>query len=160
MPKGRVKQAAKQGKRRVDPLSPKERSDRMSRVRSRANRSTEAIVAARLSESGADGWIQNDRSVIGCPDFYFPEARCAVFVDGCFWHGCARCRRRTPRSNRAFWVRKIDDNRRRDNRVRRTLRARRYKVLRVWEHEVRSGAWVKRVLQAIQVRSVNGRFAS
>lgn len=141
-------------KRNVDPLSSLERSDRMSRVRSKANRSTEAIVAARLSKMGVVGWTQNDKSVTGCPDFHFPVARIAIFVDGCFWHACPRCRRRTPRNNRAFWFKKINDNRRRDNRVRRALRARGYKVLRVWEHEVRGGAWVNRLLRAVQKRAV------
>lgn len=160
IPKGRVKMAKKRRQRRVDPLSPSERSERMSRVRSKANRTTEATVADRLTAAGAGGWILNDRSVAGCPDFHFPAARVAVFVDGCFWHGCPRCRRRTPRNNRAFWSKKIDDNRRRDNRVRRSLRARGYKVLRVWEHEARGGAWVNRVLRAIQERGAGLGFAS
>lgn len=160
MSKVRVKQPEKRAIKRVDPLSPTERSEHMSRVRNKANRSTEATVAARLSEADVGGWILNDPSVMGCPDFHFPAAKIAIFVDGCFWHGCPRCRRRTPRNNRAFWLKKIGDNRRRDNRVRRALRTRGYKVLRVWEHEVRSGSWVNRVLRAIQERSVGERFAS
>lgn len=160
MSKGRVKKGAKRGNQRVDPLSPTERSERMSRIRNKTNRSTETTVATRLSEANVDGWILNDRSVTGCPDFHFPAEKIAIFVDGCFWHGCPRCRRRVPRNNRAFWLKKIDDNRRRDNRVRRALRARGYKVFRVWEHEARSGAWVNRVLRAIQERDIGERFAS
>lgn len=160
MPKGRVKKAVKGGQGRMDPLTPSERSERMSRVRNRANRSTETVVAARLTAAGARGWVLNDRSVEGCPDFHFSATKVAVFVDGCFWHGCPRCRRRTPRNNRAFWLKKIDDNRRRDNRVRRALRNRGYTVLRVWEHEARGGAWVNRVLRAIQARGVGEPLAS
>jgi DNA mismatch endonuclease, patch repair protein len=157
MPKGRVKMAI-QG--RLDPLSPSERLERMSRVRNRANRSTEMVVAARLTAAGAGGWALNDPIIAGCSDFHFPAAMVAVFVDGCFWHGCPRCRRRTPRNNHAFWQEKIDANRRRDNRVRRALRARGYKVLRVWEHEARGGTWINRVLRAIQDRGVTERLAS
>lgn len=125
----------------------------MSRVRSTANRSTEAAVATVLAENGIGGWILNDRSVAGSPDFHFPAQKIALFVDGCFWHACPRCRRRTPRNNRAFWQKKIDDNRRRDDRVRRALRSRGYRVLRVWEHQARGGTWLRRVLRAIQERA-------
>ena len=143
---------AKRTLTRVDPLSPTERSERMSRVRNRANRSTEATVAVRLTEVGLNGWIQNDAAIVGRPDFHFPASRIVVFVDGCFWHGCPHCRRRTPRNNRAFWLKKIADNCRRDNRVRRSLRNRGYKVLRVWEHAARAGSWINRLLRAIQER--------
>lgn len=160
MPRGRVKKAVRRGQGRRDPLTPSERSERMSRVRNRANRSTERVVAARLTAAGARGWVPNDRDVEGRPDFHFPASRVAVFVDGCFWHRCPRCRRRTPRNNRAYWLKKIDDNRRRDNRVRRKLRSRGYRVFRVWEHEARGGAWVYRIMRAIQERGSGEPFAS
>lgn len=160
MPRGRVKKTAKGRQTRADPLTPSERSERMSRVRSKANRSTEAAVAAHLAAVGACGWVENDRSIAVCPDLHFPTAGVVVFVDGCFWHGCPRCRRRTPRNNRAFWLRKIDDNRRRDNRIRRALRRSGYKVLRVWEHEAKGGAWIGRVIRAIQSRGDVERFAN
>lgn len=152
MTKGRVKRTPERRKTRCDPLTPSERSHRMSLVRSKTNRSTEAAVAARLAASGVGGWVENDRSVEGCPDFHFPTAMVLVFVDGCFWHGCPQCRRRTPRNNRAFWQRKIENNRRRDIRIRRSLRCRGYRVLRIWEHEARGAAWIGRVMRAIQSR--------
>jgi DNA mismatch endonuclease (patch repair protein) len=69
------------------------------------------------------------------PDFVFPRLRLAVFVDGCFWHACPVHATR-PRSNAAFWRRKLAANKARDRRVNRTLRAAGWRVLRIWEHEL------------------------
>jgi DNA mismatch endonuclease (patch repair protein) len=70
--------------------------------------------------------------VFGRPDFVFTKDRLAVFVDGCFWHGCPRCFQ-MPRQNRHFWRTKIKRNRIRDRLVTRTLKERGWKVLRTWE---------------------------
>jgi DNA mismatch endonuclease (patch repair protein) len=69
------------------------------------------------------------------PDFVFRARRVAVFVDGCFWHGCPRHYRR-PGSRRAFWDAKIARNQERDREVTRALRRAGWTVLRVWEHEL------------------------
>jgi DNA mismatch endonuclease, patch repair protein len=69
------------------------------------------------------------------PDFVFPKLRLAIFVDGCFWHQCPR-HANVPVNNRAFWERKLAKNVARDRLVSRTLRARGWRVLRVWEHEL------------------------
>jgi DNA mismatch endonuclease (patch repair protein) len=70
------------------------------------------------------------------PDFVFRAARLAVFVDGCFWHACPKHATR-PKNNRAFWRKKLDTNRIRDRLVNRTLRKLGWKVVRLWEHELR-----------------------
>jgi DNA mismatch endonuclease, patch repair protein len=150
MPRAGVKPAGGRAPRRVDPLSAAERSARMSRVRSKANRSTEVRVAAGLTAAGIRGWTSNAPGVTGSPDFYFAEARLALFVDGCFWHGCPTCNRRIPRARRAFWRDKIAANRRRDRRVSRQLRADGHRVYRVWEHSLRDEGWLVRVRRAIQ----------
>jgi DNA mismatch endonuclease (patch repair protein) len=69
------------------------------------------------------------------PDFVFPKSRTAVFVDGCFWHGCPK-HATQPASNRAFWKKKLARNRVRDVLVNRTLRAQGWRVLRIWEHDL------------------------
>lgn len=66
------------------------------------------------------------------PDFIFRTQRVAVFVDGCFWHGCPRHATR-PRQNRKFWDEKIARNHQRDLLVTRRLRQRGWTVLRLWE---------------------------
>jgi DNA mismatch endonuclease (patch repair protein) len=67
-------------------------------------------------------------------DLVFPGARVAVFVDGCFWHGCP-VHGRTPRSNTDYWQAKIERNRRRDERNNGLLAEAGWTVVRVWEHE-------------------------
>src|SRR5690348_15956433 len=106
-----------------DPLSRSERSERMSRVRGAGNKSTELRVLRALRRHGISGWLRHLRGIPGRPDFYSPEAKLALFVDGCFWHACPKCARRLPHARADFWQTKIESNRRRDSRVRRQLRA-------------------------------------
>src|SRR4051812_14862158 len=122
-------------KRRVkqkDSLTSSQRSDHMRKIRSRRNKSTEMRVAARFIRSGLRGWCKHPRHLEGHPDFCFSEKRLAVFVDGCFWHGCPQCRRNVPSSRPEFWSQKILTNKRRDARVNRILRSQGYAVVRIW----------------------------
>lgn len=73
--------------------------------------------------------------VVGRPDLSFPVLRVAVFVDGCFWHGC-RHHYRAPGSNRRYWSQKVKVNVARDRRRTRELRRMGWLVLRLWEHSV------------------------
>lgn len=127
----------------TDNVSQAERSRVMSQVKSRGNRSTERRVEDALLESGIGGW-QKHASLLGNPDFYFPAHRLAVFVDGCFWHACP-AHVRIPRSNADYWTKKIDRNRRRDNRLRRKLRSQRVHVMRIWEHDLSNDRWLCRL---------------
>jgi DNA mismatch endonuclease, patch repair protein len=69
------------------------------------------------------------------PDFVFRQVRLALFVDGCFWHGCPKhCN--MPASNRPFWRKKLAANMARDRRVNRALRRAGWEVVRVWECEL------------------------
>jgi DNA mismatch endonuclease, patch repair protein len=68
------------------------------------------------------------------PDVVFPRRRVAVFLDGCYWHGCPQ-HGEQPRANADYWKAKIDRNRRRDRRVDAVLRGAGWTVFRVWEHE-------------------------
>lgn len=117
----------------------------MAKVRGKGNRSTEMKVELALVDAGVEGWEKHSREILGKPDFYFPDHRLAVFVDGCFWHACPVCQRRVPASRAEFWRNKIDENRRRDNRQRRKLRRQGYHVMRVWEHELKRDTWLKRL---------------
>lgn len=123
----------------------------MGRVLGRGNASTEQVLAALLREAGLTGWRRHS-PLLGNPDFVFPSSRVVVFVDGCFWHSCPQ-HLRLPAANRAYWVRKIDGNRRRDRRTTRELRGRGWRVIRVWEHALRSvggkGRAVARIRRAV-----------
>lgn len=128
--------------RGTDPLTPSERSAQMAKVKAKGNKSTEATVARCLLEQGIDGWTSHPSDVVGRPDFYFPALGLVIFVDGCFWHGCRTCNRNVPRTRTEFWRTKIATNRRRDARVTRQLRSDGMHVVRIWEHQIRSGSWV------------------
>ena len=115
----------------MDTLTPAQRSERMSRVRRAGNRSTELRLVELLRAAGICGW-RRGLQLSGAPDFVFPRERVAVFVDGCFWHGCPR-HRRTPKSRIAFWTAKLTGNMKRDRAVTRDLRASGWMVVRIWE---------------------------
>ncbi len=88
-----------------------------------------------LVRTGISGWIGHPKDIPGKPDFYFESARLAVFVDGCFWHGCAKCGH-IPKTNQTFWAAKIDGNRKRHRKVKRLLSAQGIDSLRFWEHQL------------------------
>ena len=133
-----------------DPLASAARSALMAKVRSEGNRSTEHAVEHSLRSERIAGWTKHPSSVLGKPDFYFPAYRLALFVDGCFWHGCPKCARRIPRNRRQFWNDKLKGNRRRDQRVRRSLNRQGYHVMRIWEHTLHGMSWLNRLHNAIE----------
>jgi DNA mismatch endonuclease, patch repair protein len=119
----------------ADVFSRKKRSDIMSRVKGRGNRLTELRLIEFFREHGLVGWRRNSR-VFGRPDFVFPKSHVAVFVDGCFWHGCP-VHGSIPATNREFWQSKLDRNKKRDRLVVKELKKRGWKPLRIWQHELR-----------------------
>jgi DNA mismatch endonuclease, patch repair protein len=123
---------------------------RMQAIRGRGNRTTELKFRALLVSFAVRGWQMHSPSVPGCPDFFFSESKVAVFVDGCFWHGCPRCGH-VPGTNRAFWQAKIKRNQERDRITDKKLSRMRILTVRLWEHEIRESArqCVVRVLRAV-----------
>jgi len=119
----------------MDVFSKAKRSEVMAAIRHQGNRSTERTFAALLRRFRVSGWTLHSSQVTGKPDFYFSKRRIAIFVDGCFWHGCPRCFQ-APRHNAAFWAEKIERNRKRDQKVTRYLRRKGVEVIRVWEHDL------------------------
>lgn len=115
----------------ADVFTKAKRSQVMARIRGKGNKSTELALAGILRSNGINGW-RRGQPVFGKPDFVFQTAKLAVFVDGCFWHGCPR-HATTPATNRAFWRLKLLKNKQRDKRVSRTLRSEGWKVIRIWE---------------------------
>lgn len=143
------------------------RSEVMSRIRSRGNKDTELALIRVFRARGITGWrkqqeVRIQKSEVRIlkvrPDFVFPKLRLAVFVDGCFWHGCPQHATK-PRTNAAFWRKKFAANRARDVLVTRTLRRNGWRVLRIWEHELarkheaRLVARIRRVLECASVRA-------
>jgi DNA mismatch endonuclease (patch repair protein) len=142
-----------------DVFSKAKRSEVMSRIRSRGNRDTELALVHLLRAHKISGWRRHVRVAVESrwlsverrrrsrnpqpsttnpqlavrPDFVFRKSRTAIFVDGCFWHGCPRHATK-PANNRAFWKKKLAGNKTRDRLVNRTLRRAGWKVVRIWEH--------------------------
>ncbi|MBC8096078.1 MAG: very short patch repair endonuclease [Akkermansiaceae bacterium] len=117
-----------------DVFTKEKRSEVMARIRGRGNKDTELALAKLFRANRIAGWRRNQR-VFGKPDFVFPKLKLAVFVDGCFWHGCPKHATK-PKNNWEFWRRKFSANKARDRLVTLTLRRLDWRVLRVWEHEL------------------------
>jgi DNA mismatch endonuclease, patch repair protein len=128
----------------TDMFSPTERSRIMSKVKGRGNEATELRLMRIFRDFGFRGW-RRQTTVFGKPDFVFPTKRIAVFVDGCFWHGCP-IHGSVPATNRTFWKHKLARNRNRDALVGRELRSLGWRVLRIWQHELREPVGVARKL--------------
>ena len=119
-----------------DIFSKRKRSQVMAAIRSKGNKDTELKLVSILRSHGIKGWRRH-RPLPGNPDFIFPKQRLAVFVDGCFWHGCRFCRS-IPTSNRKFWKTKIERNVQRDRHVAGELADIGWGVIRIWEHELKT----------------------
>lgn len=128
------------------------RSKMMSAIRGSGNRSTELRLAKVMRQYGITGWRRNRKNLPGTPDFAFNQARVAIFVDGCFWHGCPKCYR-SPKKHPAFWRSKVARNIARDKRVTLQLKRRGWQVIRVWEHSLLNPAMTAmRVSRALTVK--------
>ena len=124
------------------------RSRIMSRIRSKDTK-PELTVRRILWARGLRYRIHS-RAVPGIPDISNRRRRLAVFVDGCFWHGCPICYKE-PKTNTEFWREKIRRNRARREVVRADLEAQGFRVVEIWEHEAGDqDAVVGRVCAALE----------
>jgi DNA mismatch endonuclease, patch repair protein len=119
----------------VDVFTKQKRSEVMSKIRGKGNKDTELAMIRIFREYHIAGWRRN-QPVFGKPDFIFPKKKIAVFVDGCFWHGCPK-HSTSPKNNREFWEKKLGSNKNRDKLVNRELRKEGWGVIRIWEHELK-----------------------
>jgi DNA mismatch endonuclease, patch repair protein len=105
----------------------------MARIRSK-NTSPEKILRSALWRSGLR-YRLHFLTTTGRPDIVFPTQKIAIFIDGCFWHGCPE-HYVFPRTRREFWSKKMKANVERDQRQTRELAEKGWIVLRMWEHEI------------------------
>ena len=139
----------------ADVFSKAKRSVVMAAIRSSGNKTTELRLAAIFRAHHVTGWRRNQK-LPGKPDFVFRKHRLAVFVDGCFWHGC-RWHCRMPKTRTSFWNPKIARNKKRDLTVRLLLRRRGWRVLRVWEHSLNDAVRsVSKIQTALDYPTRNG----
>jgi DNA mismatch endonuclease (patch repair protein) len=124
----------------VPPRASPRASNAAARARMRANRSTdttpERVLRSALHRLGLR-FRKHSRPLPGLrctADIVFPRERVAVFMDGCFWHGC-ECKQSAPRANAEYWSERIAYNQARDRRNDSALTTAGWTVLRVWEHD-------------------------
>ncbi|MEQ8602766.1 MAG: very short patch repair endonuclease [Marivibrio sp.] len=133
----------------VDTLSPAQRRRAMQAVKGKDTK-PEWALRRRLHARGFRYRLHDPR-LPGKPDLVLPRRRTAIFVHGCFWHGhdCPRGSRR-PATNQAYWEAKIARNRARDQAAEERLKAMGYRVLIVWECELKDpDAAAERVATAL-----------
>lgn len=103
----------------------------------------------------------NNRKLPGTPDIVLKKYKTVVFVDGCFWHGHEGCRYfKLPASNIEFWKQKINLNIARDYRVEVELRLLGWRVIRIWECEIKNKGQRQQALDALYNRIVNATAIS
>jgi DNA mismatch endonuclease (patch repair protein) len=107
-----------------------------------------------LKSNDIHGWRRHQR-LIGNPDFIFRDKKVAVFIDGCFWHGCPRCYSE-PKSNVEYWSGKIKRNRARGREVNRELQQLGWTVLRFLGHSFNRPQYIlSRIMRHLKIRNVS-----
>ncbi len=131
----------------TDVFTKKKRSEIMSLIRGK-NTTPELMIRKALRRAGHVYRLQYGRHKI---DVAFPTEHVAVFVDGCFWHKCPK-HFRMPKSNVAFWKKKINGNAKRDVKKTSALKKEGWKVVRIWEHDLKKHPWhaLKRITKALE----------
>jgi DNA mismatch endonuclease (patch repair protein) len=131
-----------------DKVTSEKRSWIMSRV-SRSNTSLEKTIFSFLRKNKLR-LRKNVKTLPGSPDIVLPELQTAIFVHGCFWHGHKKCKlARRPSSNKSYWYKKIDENIERDKRKAKELRKLGYRVITVWQCQIKSKTKSERRLNSL-----------
>lgn len=118
----------------------------------------EMELRAALITLGSKGFEVNHKALTDLrrnADIAFLSERIAIFIDGCFWHGCPK-HGTWPKANAEFWRAKIERNKERDIDTNKKLRAAGWKVVRVWEHENMVKV-AKRISKLLEVRASSQR---
>ncbi len=121
----------------------------MSAIKGKNNKSTEIAFIKIFRTNKIIGWRRHTTQLTGSPDFIFPKHKIAIFVDGCFWHGCLKCYIR-PKTNVQFWTKKITDNINRDKSVNNLLKKNGWKVLRFREHQIKNKSTKNYIVKKIR----------
>jgi DNA mismatch endonuclease (patch repair protein) len=131
----------------MDKLAPERRSENMRQIRGK-DTAPELAIRKLCRELGFAGYRVHRKDLPGKPDLAWVGRKLAVFVHGCFWHGhaCAEGIRK-PKSNRDYWIPKIERNQQRDAENIATLHAAGWNVLVIWECEINERGRLSKRLQ-------------
>lgn len=134
-----------------DKFSKKTRSQIMSKIRSNK---TVAELVLKKALTGRH-FIYQPKKIYGNPDFASKEKKIAIFVDGCFWHKCPKCYT-APKSNKKYWLPKIKRNVSRDKKINKLLKKERWKIIRIWEHDViKKKTSSKKILAKLAIKGLS-----
>lgn len=141
----------------VDRLTVEKRSLLMARVR-RQGTEPELILRKTLWANRLRYRLKSKRKLPGSPDILFPGHRIAIFIDGCFWHGCS-LHGTIPKTHSKFWATKIERNKSRDVEVDEKLMTLGWTPLRFWEHEIKGNiqSVIKRIKEVLEQSSDNSK---
>lgn len=116
------------------------------------NTMPELSLRKALFAAGIRGYRLHNSGAPGHPDIAFNRSRVAIFVDGCYWHRCPKCNLPLPKEHREFWRKKFELNKGRDIRKRRALESDGWRVVTIWECEIRGDVkgCVEKVKTALQ----------
>ncbi len=119
------------------PASNDSRVSKVMRANKAKGTTLELKVIKKVRRAGFKQFQLNYSKIPSRPDIAFVKQKIAVIVNGCFWHGCKRCIKKSPKTNKKYWSWKIETNRRRDKRDAARLRRLGWRVYRIWEHDVK-----------------------
>jgi len=143
------KKARKRKQRRTDVFSKSKRSEVMSKIRGK-NTKPELAVRSILHRMGYRFRLHR-RDLPGCPDIVLPKYKTVIFVHGCFWHRHPKCKYAyNPKSRKTFWQKKFRQNVEQDKKVRKKLTRLGWKVIVIWECEIKNLNKVIRLVHELQ----------
>lgn len=143
----------------MDKLAPERRSENMRQIRGK-NTAPELAIRKLCRKIGFTGYRIHRKDLPGTPDLAWVGRKLAIFVHGCFWHGhdCAEGIRK-PKSNRDYWIPKIERNQQRDAENIAALRTAGWNVLVIWECEINGqGCFSKRLQQFLSANTPKKSF--
>jgi DNA mismatch endonuclease (patch repair protein) len=118
----------------TDVLTQEQRKLNMSRIRAK-NTGPEVKLRKLLFAEGVRGY-RIHFNLPGKPDIVFTKKKIVIFIDGCFWHKCPVCFQE-PETRKEFWMKKINSNVERDEKIDNQLLKQGWIVIRIWEHEIK-----------------------
>lgn len=127
----------------ADSVSKQKRSEIMSRIKSKDSK-IEIDFRKQLWNAGFR-YRKNAKNYFGKPDIVLKKYQTVIFIDSCFWHGCKKhCR--IPTANKKYWVNKISRNKLRDKQVDRYYKISGWKIIRIWEHNLKQINHIKKTI--------------
>jgi len=139
----------------TDIFTKRKRSEIMSKIKGKGNKTTEVAFANLLKENKISGW-RRQWPVAGRPDVAFPREKVAVFVDGCFWHQCPR-HKRMPEARKEYWMDKFRVGKAKRVRDKRLLKTGGWIVLEVWEHDLKDDYGRVKVVERVHQALLKGK---